>query len=719
MSFKRTRAAFEADAAGPPQHAPFALYGTPLPPYDPQARDDGSYVPVWKQELTDERGRKRLHGAFTGGFSAGYVDHESSVCAQCANVIIRYFNTVGSKEGWTPSTFVSSRSNRAKDQQHGKPREQKAEDFMDDEDLAEQAEAQKLETQHAFAGLGSAEVEGGSRGMFSDLFKTTGETKGVKLLQRMGWRQGQGIGPKVRRRARGDKSGETHLFAPENSRLISFIRKTDRKGLGFAGGGRLEDPSRPHAARDEDEDSGDDARILRANRSKVVTKPKPLKKSGFGVGVLNDDGSDEEDHFSIGPKISDNKIIGANRKKKKGLLTTGNIDQTVVQPTVRSKKLAQRIANVSSFRKCHDGRLPLDGFVLATAALTISCESKYSPPTVPADWKPAKQSSTSSHTNENYQSTADAAKSSSLDPKSRAALLGEKQLPGKSIFDFMKPEARDRLVAASGKTDLPQARGESAPAGYEQTAAEKQRTLWDLVPRLDKQTAAAALHRGKTGWMPYAEDEGKQDRYKYFLELSAGLQSNLPTRPQLLTLEEWGREMREFADAAEIFKPASGFMASRFTSSTSVGPKLASDAPDSTSTQSAKEDDPAEKAAKMGMFGPMTRSRQPFCPTRLLCKRFNVKPPPNVAAGSSAEADGEMVDESRRLDIVSQASVDRMMMDFKPSSFVSGGTEGGSDVAVKREQPAEVNVEKNEALEGKRAGEEVFKAIFGSDDEDD
>jgi G patch domain-containing protein 1 len=78
-----------------------------------------------------------LHGAFTGGFSAGY------------------FNTVGSKEGlrlmhrifillaytvtgWTPSTFVSSRSDRAK-QKKARP-----EDFMDEEDLAELAENRKL-----------------------------------------------------------------------------------------------------------------------------------------------------------------------------------------------------------------------------------------------------------------------------------------------------------------------------------------------------------------------------------------------------------------------------------------------------------------------------------------------------------------------------------------------------------------------------------------------
>lgn len=67
---KRTRAAYESDLRA--QQSPFVAYGTPLPPLDPDVRDDGSYVPVWKQEVTDERGRKRLHGAFTGGFSAGY-----------------------------------------------------------------------------------------------------------------------------------------------------------------------------------------------------------------------------------------------------------------------------------------------------------------------------------------------------------------------------------------------------------------------------------------------------------------------------------------------------------------------------------------------------------------------------------------------------------------------------------------------------------------------
>lgn len=66
-----------------------------------------------EQIATDGYGRRRFHGAFTGGFSAGF------------------FNTVGSLEGWTPSEFKSTRSEKANKLL------QKPEDFMDDEDIGE------------------------------------------------------------------------------------------------------------------------------------------------------------------------------------------------------------------------------------------------------------------------------------------------------------------------------------------------------------------------------------------------------------------------------------------------------------------------------------------------------------------------------------------------------------------------------------------------------
>jgi hypothetical protein len=32
------------------------------------------YLPEWEQIATDEEGRRRFHGAFTGGYSAGYFN---------------------------------------------------------------------------------------------------------------------------------------------------------------------------------------------------------------------------------------------------------------------------------------------------------------------------------------------------------------------------------------------------------------------------------------------------------------------------------------------------------------------------------------------------------------------------------------------------------------------------------------------------------------------
>lgn len=554
---------------------------------------------------------------------------------------------------------------------------------MDDEDLAEQAESQKLETQGDFAGLGSS-TNSDAKGMFSDLFKTTGETMGVKLLQRMGWRQGQGIGPKVRRRAQGEETGDEHLFAPEDSRMISFNRKNDRKGLGFAG-----ETSLVKKEEQDDDDSDMDARILSARKTKVVSKPKKAPKSSFGVGVLNDTGSDDDDPYTMGPQIKYNRIIGGNKTKKKG----GLISTNAAKPAVGVQKLTQRSTNVMAvYRKCHDGRLPLEGFVLSTKSVLLQ-ENLYPPPEVPPVWQSSKAASDSATTTQ-YQSTADAAKASSLDARDRAALLGEQQLPGKSVFDFITSATRDKLVAASGKANLPQAGGEGRPEGFTEPG---NRTLWDVVPRVDKETALAALHRGSRGWMPYAEDEEKRARYKAFILLQAGLNSMLPDRPKGFSVDEWAKEMREFAQAAEVFKPISGLMASRFTTS-SASPQIASDQPDAP-VHKERPKDPAEEAALAGMYGPLTRSRIPFNPTRLLCKRFNVKPPANVdpGEGDSGEATSDLVD---------KAAIERMMM------HASYRMPASAEATTHVQAAARVDAGINSALEGRRVDESTLKSIF-------
>jgi G patch domain-containing protein 1 len=84
----------------------FVSIGTPV-----DVSDSGSVKkPFHLQEVRDDKGRQRLHGAFQGGFSAGY------------------YNTVGSKEGWQPKQFKSSRLNREE-------YSSRKEDFMDGEDI--------------------------------------------------------------------------------------------------------------------------------------------------------------------------------------------------------------------------------------------------------------------------------------------------------------------------------------------------------------------------------------------------------------------------------------------------------------------------------------------------------------------------------------------------------------------------------------------------------
>ncbi|KAK8045319.1 hypothetical protein PG993_005343 [Apiospora rasikravindrae] len=790
MSTKRPRATFEADLQN--QQSPYVHFGTPLPPLDREARDDGSYVPVWKQEVRDERGRKRLHGAFTGGFSAGY------------------FNTVGSKEGWTPSAFVSSRTNRHnKDNKDGaapdgggaaKPQQQRPEDFMDEEDLADQAEAQKLQTAAGFAGLGSTEQDSAMRrgGGFADLFRSSGETMGIKLLKRMGWKEGQGIGPKVRRKARLDvganKNGapraddgatETYLFAPENVRMIAFVKKLDRKGLGYAGEAKLAPMATavtkkgPSAGSSDEED--EDGPLIRPRIGKK--KPKP-SRGGIGIGILNDTGSDDEDPYEIGPRISYNRVIGGDKKKKKKATTAVNPSLRSAPVLITRKDALSKAGK--NLRKCHDGRLPLAGFSFGTDTDTltsmINSDVKYPPPKIPEGWKSAKKPKGSDAANNgaSYLSTADAAKASKLDPQARAALLGEAQLPGKSVFDFLSADARQRLAAASGKTNLPPALGE-IPAGYAMTPEEKQRELASQVPALEKETAIAALTRSAAGGTgggntPYADDDAKRGRYRAYLGHAAGYSkaAALPAKPPGQRPEDYLRELREFHSVARIFRPMSGMMASRFTTSTSSSSTSSKFTTGSSAETSGTTDllskpvkskapaDPAEEAAGLGMFGAMTRSTADFYPTRLLCKRFNVRPPAHVQPdGGNSEPKAEQPQQSAfetamygSSGVGGGSGSSRMPPSMDPitpshstptSTAAAAASGAGTAMTLdellrQAQQPpqqgepsrdvemttttaepegTEVDASVNEALEGKRAQDEVLKAIFGDDSDED
>jgi len=139
----------------------FAIYGTKITFSDQISNEKNEFA-------LDEKGRKRFHGAFTGGFSAGY------------------FNSVNTKEGWEPQQYYSTKFSRENKRKSIKP-----EEYMDEEDFSEFGIAPKR-----FASMSKYETisnEKNSKTMTEALFEATFVEKyskiGEQLLELVGFKK--------------------------------------------------------------------------------------------------------------------------------------------------------------------------------------------------------------------------------------------------------------------------------------------------------------------------------------------------------------------------------------------------------------------------------------------------------------------------------------------------------------------------------------------------
>ncbi|KAI3918860.1 hypothetical protein MKW98_017308 [Papaver atlanticum] len=344
----------------------FVFYGTPIQrEEDVTSRKKKSVaeaagqlraVVPWKQEVRDEEGRRRFHGAFTGGYSAGY------------------FNTVGSKEGWVPQTFTSSRKKRAEVKQ------QDISNFLDD-DEKEEMKNRSLETSMQFDTFGSTAAEIARRqaekeqenrpsaipGLVPDeIILPVSSSIGVKLLQKMGWRHGRSIKDSrpnslydARREARkallayssgdadaklsqdqfdSDKvesegvtepSSDNDVFTSHSTPVFVLNPKQDMYGLGF-------DPFK-HAPEFREQ------KRLRVygnqepgNKRGSSMKEHFLAKSGkvapgFGIGALEELDDEDEDVYGSGynfqathvQEIEEPSVLMLEDKKKPGKTEQG------------------------------------------------------------------------------------------------------------------------------------------------------------------------------------------------------------------------------------------------------------------------------------------------------------------------------------------------------------------------------------------------------------
>ncbi|XP_065353099.1 G patch domain-containing protein 1 [Cloeon dipterum] len=518
----------------------YTFYGTQLEELTEDELWAKKPVPVEEQVATDKQGRRRFHGAFTGGFSAGY------------------FNTVGSEEGWTPATFRSTRAEKEA------KRQQRPEDFMDDEDqevfgIAPKVLRARQEYKKAtIGGHGSTSLEG--------LLRPVRDTVGVLLLRRMGWRPGQGVGPRqtaaekrrrrqVAGRAEEEEEPEDDLegvtFAPDDLTSLTVAPKTNTYGMGYVG---------------------------LATPFSLFEPPKPVMNAAVG-GVRGQ-------AFGVGAfEREDDDIYAADDMSRYDFFLESANEN-------RKRRNDEKRAEIEKKRR-HGESKCLENF--AEAKEKMATATFYPPPQVPKHFVPKH---------------------------------GVKQ----TRFSEQKPQVAQKLAERRGRHDL-SAEQRGVLVGEVERKTES--LVRKPVPVLDFEVVPAELQLGQ--FNPFSHNPEKLKRYQQYLTLRKMKQTDKLVCLQPPELTEWekSRELNEFEQAAVLFRPLAAQISDRFVSaSTLVG---------SEETPTHTEQSPVEesvKAAKLKMFGKMTRDIAPWQPCALLCKRFNV-PEPNsgvVASGSKKKA---------------------------------------------------------------------------------
>ena len=675
--------------------------GTPLYEEDEGARGPSSFVPtkkvdpLWKQEVVDAEGRRRFHGAFTGGYSAGY------------------FNTVGSAEGWAPKSFKSSRSNRNSQQQQ--QQQQTAEDFMDEDDLTSFG-GKQLQTNSEYDSLGStaADIERQtkraaetSRSIIPgdapvEFVAPATEGIGKQLLRLMGWREGQGVGP---RRARKRKQADTSNSAPGSSAQKAADGgepPTKRFGCPLP-------PGRPGAAQSEsfgssvkvagdrqedgDEEVDDDpygAAFLFAPKNTASFDPGTGKDNFFGLGFDPFAGAPEFRKDQLQAQQQPSGVPLGTSQRKRGAFGIGALededDHEVYDHTERSEydfetggaegaatlrrghydssisaTLGPSAASIPSSNdvgsravdagKCSDGMPALVGFVVANRS---SLPDKwYTAPDVPRDFRPFHvfkpeegETGATAVMSGNWvvDETSGAwrlEKPKPIDPKERGGVNLSASQRGKLLGEAAAPPTLPPGVNAVSATPPPPRLGVGP-------------TLMSLnnpgMPESDRQKIAATLAAGSrfVKASDSAPETGVGQAEGNVPTMLAGCFPDQPAKQA--RLEAYYKEQnkpgfRKMDGVASEVGPWAGAGMTEWEVSREKeefaellhGGAAAAEALKSSQAGAGGLQSGAQVAAAAKAAQAVRRSTIPWAPTKLLCKRFNV---PDPYAGKGGQVQG-------------------------------------------------------------------------------
>lgn len=435
------------------------------------------------------------------------------------------------------------------------------------------------------------------------------DTVGVYLLKKMGWKPGQGVGPrltksqklKVRReneknqgkiygcevpeqfRRQVSSTSESEddyevTFAPDDYDAFIYKPKDNTFGMGYTG-------------LDRRNVLGDHISLFEPPKFQIQERNKKkvsISGQAFGVGAFEDE--DEDIYSKDDMSKYDFELESFSNKKK-----------SKVQ---KHEKLLTDI---------------IDGFV--TAKNKMEQKKSYPPPEIPKGFT-GKHGARISR----FEPLPETHKSYNYD---RTKTMGRHDL---------KPSDRSKIINSDNAiiTNKPKNPSRNNKiAGITFTASKTESKSQDEEERKRIQEQARKITEGLTrtssgSFQPFIIDPDKQKRYEIYLTLRKHNQVEKLKDIQLMSMTDWEKEHEkdEFEQAAKLFKPTVGLIFDRFVSGTNSSDDLD---PLKAVAKSVYEHGTPEmrEAAKRKMFGPLTRVVLPWKPHKLLCRRFNV-PEPNI-----------------------------------------------------------------------------------------
>lgn len=340
----------------------------------------------------------------------------------------------------------------------------------------------------------------------SELIMPVGDPMGKKLLRTMGWREGQGVGSRVRKRKRpsvveGHESPDEDLpeqaraglgekakalvdkgltFAPRNTdvKAQSIVVKATLHGVGYDPFKNAPEFGSAHSGKNR----GVDARgVYRTDdivegTGDVSGQTRPFKAPSVkrgSHGFILDDGEDDVYEAGSGKEAYDDVLdaeVGGEAPADKLAGTAKAWASGGLGGEGDSELSARRYARCPS-----DGRLPPTGFVVAQRP---DLKSKYwAPPIPPSSFNPIHQFEEGNVDNPLRMLKKAPRTTPGMDAQGRAALLGEPGVqsgtqptarppvpptqsdmplaPGASVFSLLSPAARNKLLDAANGVRAP------------------------------------------------------------------------------------------------------------------------------------------------------------------------------------------------------------------------------------------------------------------------